>query len=247
MHFIIILSLSLAVNAIKVQSDMYIDSLNLTSSCTKALQTDLECDDYTRTLGKYTYQGWVGSNRLVDAICTATCFTSLQKWNETVTKDCAEDRTKDDPHQLQTLIADASDIQLMWNVTCIKDTSSGRYCLDVIYEQHGPADGGERPYKEPCDPCYGMVITALLNSSIDAHLWLLDDDYWKGQLKLVHENCSSPGQIEADFEAQKMFNASHGNNRTAEPEPNDGMAFGGNPTGGPWIAALVFGLGILVL
>jgi hypothetical protein len=40
--------------------------------------------------------------------------------------------------------------------------------------------GEETPYKEPCHPCYGMVLTALLNSSIEARLWSLDDDYWKG-------------------------------------------------------------------
>lgn len=129
MHFIITLSLGLAVNAFKVQSDMYIDSQNFTSSCTKALQTDLECDTYTWQLGKFTHQGWVGGNRLADAMCTATCSASLQKWNETVTEECAEDRTKDNSAKLQDLIAEASDIQLMWNVTCIKDTSSGRYCL----------------------------------------------------------------------------------------------------------------------
>lgn len=119
--------------------------------------------------------------------------------------------------------------------------------LDVMYELHGPADGGERPYKEPCHPCYGMVITALLNTSIEAHLWLLDDDYWKGQLRLVHENCSSPDKIEADFEAQKVFNASYGNNRTSEPEPNNGMALGGNRRAGPWVVAMIYGLGIFVL
>ena len=92
-----------------------------------------------------------------------------------------------------------------------------------------------------------MVITALLNSSIEAHLWLLDDDYWQGQLKLVHDNCSSPDKIEADFEAQKVSNASYGNNRTSEPEPNDGMVSGRNRRGGPWAVALIYGLGILVL
>ena len=129
MRLTITLSLSLAVNAFKVQSDMYIGSLNLTSSCTKALQTDLECYGYTRSLGKGTYQGWVGSNRLADAICTATCSTSLRNWNETVAQECAEDGTEHNLSSLQTLITEANDMELMWNATCIKDTKSGRYCL----------------------------------------------------------------------------------------------------------------------
>lgn len=104
-----------------------------------------------------------------------------------------------------------------------------------------------KPFPEPCHPCYGMVITALLNTSTEAHLWSYDDDHWRGQLKLFHENCSSPGDIQEDFEAQKMFNASYGNNRTAEAEPNDAMTFRGNRISGPWIAALVYGLGILML
>lgn len=129
MRLTITLSLSLAVNAFKVQSDMSIGRLNFTSSCTKALQTDLECYDYTRSLGKSTYQGWVGSNRLADVICTATCSTSLRNWNETVARECAEDGTEDNLSSLQTLITEANDMELMWNATCIKDTKSGRYCL----------------------------------------------------------------------------------------------------------------------
>jgi hypothetical protein len=108
-------------------------------------------------------------------------------------------------------------------------------------------DAKSKPFQEPCHPCYGMVITALLNSSTEVHMWGLDDNYWKGQLRLVHENCSSPRKIQEEFEAQKVFNASHSPNRTLEAEQNDGMALVGSRKECMWVAALIYGMVIFVL
>ncbi|RGP81398.1 hypothetical protein FLONG3_542 [Fusarium longipes] len=243
--FLLALSLLLTTNAFKLQSDAYIDSANLTEGCTKALKIDLECDKNARMLGKSSYAGWIGSNQLADAICTTTCFDSLQNWNETVTKDCAKDRNASDSRVLQGLITEASEISLMWNTTCIRDTDSGRYCLDIMDENHVVADGDFQPYNETCHPCYGMAVTALLNSSMEAHLWSLDDDYWKGQLELLQKKCGGADKIQQDFIKQKAYNASHEPISVTRPDPksliSEATFLTVDPLGGIRVAAFAYG------
>ncbi|KAH6957440.1 hypothetical protein HG530_014851 [Fusarium avenaceum] len=244
---IIALELSLVANAFHVQSDAYIGQGNFTNGCAKALAAEVECNRYAWSLGQYGYIGWVGDARLADAICTATCSDSLRSWNETVARECAEDSNRPDPDLLDGLITQANHIRQMWNATCIKDTKSSYYCLEIMDNFSDKVYGEETTYKESCHPCYGMVLTALLNSSLGVTLWGLDDKYWKGQLELVHKQCGGPGTIEEHFEEAKAFNATHNTTRVSESDKNDAALLMVNLAGGIWVVLLIHGVSIFVL
>ncbi|RGP62909.1 hypothetical protein FSPOR_8892 [Fusarium sporotrichioides] len=244
---ILAFGLSMAVNAFKFRSDEFVDMGDyFDKRCNKALKTDIDCDANTRLLVQSSVVGWLGSNNIVDGLCLATCFDSLQRWNKTVTEECAKDLDRAyPPLQLGEIIAEANEAWQMWNATCIRDTNSGRYCFDVVYELRGlKTDGEKKPFKEICHPCYGMVVNAMLNASLELDLWGLDNDYWKGQLDLVHKKCGGPDKIEKNFEEQKTYNASHP--REPELKESKGMTVAVNQVGGVGIAALIYGWSIFM-
>ncbi|EKJ71981.1 hypothetical protein FPSE_07835 [Fusarium pseudograminearum CS3096] len=245
--FSLILALGLMATAdsFKFQSEEYVYSDYFDKRCFKALTGDIECNDRTRMLGSSAVAGWVGSNATADGACTSTCFDSLQRWNESVTKECTRDMNRAyPPRQLEDTVKLANEVRQMWNATCIRDTKSGRYCFDVVDEIRGSQTYGKKtPFKEPCHPCYGMVVSAMLNSSIEVEVWSLDNDYWKGQLELVHDKCGGPDKIEKNLEEQRIYNASH----PREPElmKNNGMTSRVNHIG-VWIAVLIYGCSVFM-
>ncbi|KAG8355370.1 hypothetical protein FVEN_g6755 [Fusarium venenatum] len=249
LSLIVALSLLTAVDAFRFHYEEYVNGAEFFDKrCVKALTSNIDCDQDTRMVGQYRSMGWLGSNRTADAMCLTTCFDSLQRWNKTVTEECDKDLNRAfPPLLLEDEVKLANQVQQMWNATCIRDTKSGRYCFDVVEELRGRHNyGEEKPFKEPCHPCYGMVVKVMLNSSIEAlDLWGLDDDYWRGQLELVHEKCGGPDKIEKDFEEQKVYNASH----AREPELKEikGTAAMINQMGGVWITVLTFGWSLFML
>lgn len=132
---------------------------------------------------------------------------------------------------------------LLWSVPDNQLCGAWLTFSDVVDEIRGPYTYGDKiTFKEPCNPCYGMVVNAMLNASIEMDLWGLDDDYWKGQLELVHAKCGGPDKIEKDFEQQKVYNASH----PREPELLKNMGTSAK-IGGVWFAVLFYGCSIFIL
>ncbi|OBS26109.1 hypothetical protein FPOA_00052 [Fusarium poae] len=245
--FMLAVSLLTAAGAFKFQSD---ESVNYSDffdkRCVKALTTEINCDEHIRMFGQSRTAGWLGSNTTVDSVCITTCFDSFQQWNKTVTEECDKDLNRAfPPRELENIIKVANEMRQMWNATCIRDTKTGRYCFDVIDELRDHRTYGEgKTFKEPCHPCYGMVINAMLNASIEMELWGFDDNYWKEQLDLVHEKCGGPGKIEKDFEEQKVYNVSHG--REPEVRENKGAMAMINQINAVWIAVVIYGWSMFI-
>lgn len=115
MLFSLILGLGLVAtaNSFKFQSEEYVNNGDFFDKrCVKALTTDIECDQYTRMIGQYSSMGWSGSNTTADCICFATCFDSLQKWNQTVNTECAKDLSRAfPPYQLEDIVKLANKVR----------------------------------------------------------------------------------------------------------------------------------------
>ncbi|PTD06148.1 hypothetical protein FCULG_00012309 [Fusarium culmorum] len=205
--FSLILSLNLLATAdsFKFQSEEYVYSDYFDKRCFKALTSDIECNDRTGMLGSSAVAGWVGSNATADGACISTCFDSLQRWNESVTKECTKDFNRAYPRVNLK-------IQSNWPTRCGK-------C-------------GTRP------------VSGILSRVGIALLWGLDEDYWKGQLELVHDKCGGPDTIEKNFEEQKVYNASHP--RKPELLKNVGTSAKSSQIGGVWFAVIFYGCSIFI-
>ncbi|ENH68897.1 hypothetical protein FOC1_g10000294 [Fusarium oxysporum f. sp. cubense race 1] len=142
------------------------------------------------------YQKWVGDVELADKICTDTCSDSFRIWNDTVTKDCAEDMNGSDSNPRYTTHSLINTISQMWqgfNETCVKDTESGRYCQEIFDGFSDIPKHQERPFKELCHPCYGKVLTVMSKSFLWSKADFIPrptgDGYWHNQLDLVRKKC----------------------------------------------------------
>jgi hypothetical protein len=114
-----------------VVSKEWVAGGQVTKACAKALTSEIECDRYVPEMNPNYYQKWVGDTELADTICTKTCHDSFRIWNDTVTKDCAEDMNESDFNARSTTHSIMLSTSHMWqgfNETCVKDTESGRYC-----------------------------------------------------------------------------------------------------------------------
>lgn len=103
----------------------------VSKACGKALEMDIECHNHIPDMNLNYYQKWVGDVELANKICTKTCSDSFRSWNDTVTRDCAEDIISSDSLVRWAPVMLMFSISQMWqgfNETCVKDTESGRYC-----------------------------------------------------------------------------------------------------------------------
>ncbi|KAM0243049.1 hypothetical protein ACHAP5_006921 [Fusarium lateritium] len=166
---------------------------HITSACAKALKAKIVCDDYVPHMNLNHYQKWVGDVELADKICTDSCSESFRSWNDTVTKDCAEDMKEADYYHMGFFISNVGYIWQGFNETCLKDDESGRYCQEIIDGFSDIPKKQERPFEELCHPCYGKLLTAMSKSFLwfasENYIFSSTDNYWKGQLDLVHEKC----------------------------------------------------------
>ncbi|KAJ4137156.1 hypothetical protein NW768_002737 [Fusarium equiseti] len=175
----------------------------VSKACGKALRTEIECHTYIPHMNSNHYQKWVGDVELANRICTDTCSDSLRSWNDTVTKDCAEDMNSSDSDARLAPILALLTINHKWqgfNETCVKDDESGRYCQEILdtfseinYYHH------DRPLEELCHPCYGKVLDVMSKS----FLWYDPDDvlstwsteglYWRRELELTPTQRNTEG------------------------------------------------------
>ncbi|RGP81397.1 hypothetical protein FLONG3_541 [Fusarium longipes] len=195
-NVIIFLNLSAAANAVQISNKGMTD---VSPACAKALTTEIHCHDRVPEMNPNHHQKWVGDVELADKICTNTCADSLRSWNDTVTKDCAEEI--DRPGSYLPTGFWLNSVGYWWqcfNETCVKDTHSGRYCQEII-------DGFTKPKnfyrhvkttEELCHPCYEKVLNVFSKSFLwtpNEMAWLYGESteitYWKVELDLVHQKC----------------------------------------------------------
>ncbi|KAF4331882.1 hypothetical protein FBEOM_14336 [Fusarium beomiforme] len=185
---------------------------HVTKACAKALTSRIECDSYVPNMNPNHYQKWVGDTELADKICTKTCHDSFRIWNDTVTRDCAEDMNGSDFNARSTTHSIMLTVSHIWqgfNETCIKDNESGRYCQEILDGFSDIARDRERPFEELCHPCYGKLLAVMsksfLWSAAESYIWppTKDDLYWQGQLDLVQTKCSGSNSTDIASESPK--------------------------------------------
>ncbi|KAK3896852.1 pectin lyase fold/virulence factor, partial [Staphylotrichum tortipilum] len=99
-------------------------NLALPSVCTSALTQPIHCHAHTKTfVALKDLPVSLGDPSLTDAICDPSCGDSLKTWSDRVTLACEGHTISDMPPALR-----GSRVWAGYNVTCLRDPSSGEYC-----------------------------------------------------------------------------------------------------------------------
>ncbi|KAF7288367.1 hypothetical protein HMN09_01399600 [Mycena chlorophos] len=134
------------------------------SACASALTASINCNSTISTLGI----GTVLTDAELDSVCTSSCSSSLTSYRANVVSACKGYAMVLDPttnvSYAPTLTVDYIDGP--YNVQCLKDSTSGQFCSDVI-DGFDATDGiPSLPKNELCSFCTLSVLNTTLLSSV---------------------------------------------------------------------------------
>jgi hypothetical protein len=96
----------------------------LSSGCVTAMQTSIRCNQYFQYLVSIDIYGYMDPS-VLDTLCTANCAVDLSTYHSSVVSACAADPYPWDGTPAQHY---GDQIWASYNMTCLKDVSSGTYC-----------------------------------------------------------------------------------------------------------------------
>ncbi|KAM0188779.1 hypothetical protein ACHAPI_010388 [Fusarium lateritium] len=152
-------------------------------TCKTALSAKILCDNWVYTFLEPAYRGSLGNMTLTDSICSKGCGESLKSWFDNVSSACdGYDVAGDIP----TLHGGR-----MWagyNETCVKDSTTSKYCNEVILDFTTVSSIKDMPRAEMCSECY-IKRLAMMQSSPYSYY----SDMYKEDLELVYKTCGKSG------------------------------------------------------
>jgi hypothetical protein len=103
-------------------------TVNLSQGCIAALNATITCDPYIQQLVATDYYGSLGNASLQDSVCAAGCGTSLASYHDDVAAACSSDPL---PWSGIPAVWTGDVIWATYNRTCLKDPSTGQYCVGM--------------------------------------------------------------------------------------------------------------------
>ena len=121
---------TLLIPSIKAQFQLFPNgtqsTANLSQGCITALNTTITCDPYIQQLAATDYYGSLGNATLQDSVCAAGCGASLASYHTQVAAACSSDP---EPWSGIPAVWVGDVIWATHNRTCLKDPTTGRYCV----------------------------------------------------------------------------------------------------------------------
>ncbi|PYH80406.1 pectin lyase-like protein [Aspergillus uvarum CBS 121591] len=197
----------------------------LTDTCKTALSQKIFCHPWLQA--SYQNPGigqYIENSTMADDVCDHGCSTSLQSWMDNVSSNCA-DQTIDDTDPT----AAGGYLYAGYNLTCLRDLSTGEYCPDVLTHFTLVDSVAAMPSAEMCSYCFTTSLQMRQTSPYAAYT---EDD--KDGLELVHQQCGLSGATElhdplwttttTTEEAEPPFCASGVTHITVEGDTCDSLA-----------------------
>ncbi|KAL7794273.1 LysM domain protein [Trichoderma ceciliae] len=159
-----------------------LDLVTLDPTCLQVLEQTINCDETVADLGLREYHGSLGDANLTDAVCAASCSTGLATARRRIAGACVKT-----PELLpgMTILSYIDSITTGWNETCLKDTTSGKYCNDIIDSWEEVENIEDMPESELCSYCYGAKLRLMQTSEYSAY----NEDY-AAMLEYVNKECA---------------------------------------------------------
>ncbi|KAF7296692.1 hypothetical protein HMN09_01078200 [Mycena chlorophos] len=165
-----------ALNTSKIHVDASVMGFNLyttddlptdpspSSACASALTASINCNSTVSTLGL----GTILTDAELNSVCTSTCTSSLASYRAKVVSACAGYAMVLDPttnvSYAPTLTVDY--IGGPYNVQCLKDPTSGKFCSDIIDGYDATNGLTSLPTNELCSFCTLSTLNTTLLSSV---------------------------------------------------------------------------------
>ncbi|KAK8029707.1 pectin lyase-like protein [Apiospora rasikravindrae] len=163
-----------------------VDSLvtvTLPETCKSALTELIRCNNQTKDFQVPGLRSWLGDNNQTDIVCQQSCGHSLQSWFDSVSTAC-------DGYQISGGLPTlrGGRVWAGWNQTCLKDSSTDKYCGEIIDAFTDVDDIKDMPQDEICSYCWLEQYSMMQKSP-----YFLYDDFLKSQLDYSFERCSIDG------------------------------------------------------
>ncbi|KAF7288354.1 hypothetical protein HMN09_01398100 [Mycena chlorophos] len=134
------------------------------STCASALTASINCNSTVSTLGI----GTVLDDAELTSVCTSTCTSSLASYRANVVSACKGYAMILDPttnvSYAPTLTVDY--IGGPYNVQCLKDSSTGKFCSDIIDGYDATSGITSLPTAELCSFCTLSILNTTLLSPV---------------------------------------------------------------------------------
>ncbi|RAK99303.1 uncharacterized protein BO80DRAFT_456619 [Aspergillus ibericus CBS 121593] len=192
-----------------------------TSTCKTALSQNIPCHPYLQM--KFENPGigqYIDNSTLADDICDEGCGESLKSWMDNVSHSCFNQTIDDtDP------TAAGGYIYAGYNLTCLKDPSTQKYCPDVLTPFTVLDSVRSMTLSEMCSYCF---TTSLQMRQASPYAAYTEDD--KENLEILQGECdlSGPTDLHAPLyttdEVETAFCASGITHTTADGQTCDSLA-----------------------
>ncbi|KAI9371139.1 pectin lyase-like protein [Aspergillus egyptiacus] len=155
----------------------------LTSTCTTALSQKILCHPYLYTMQTPGIGRFIENATLADEVCDLGCGQSLKGWYDNVASNCAGQTIGiSKPTHVGGIV------YANYNMTCLKDPATDRYCTDVVLDFTVVDDVSMMTKDEMCSPCFTSLLTMRQASPYAAY-----SERDKRSLEAVQAECGLVG------------------------------------------------------
>ncbi|KAL3438555.1 pectin lyase-like protein [Aspergillus tetrazonus] len=169
----------------------------LPNACKTSLTQLVKCDPYALMFLDETYRGSLENATLTDSVCDESCAASLKSWFDNVDSTCAGYNVSG-----SAATKYGGQVWSGWNETCLRDSTSGEYCNDVIAGFSAVDFLQDMPKDELCSFCFVEILEMMQRSSYSFY-----DKGFQSQLGVVNEQCglSAPTAMPPSLDAPPEF------------------------------------------
>ncbi|KAJ5130998.1 Peptidoglycan-binding Lysin subgroup, partial [Penicillium bovifimosum] len=163
-----------------------LEGLGLTESCTTALTQKVLCSPFLKTWTSPGIGQYYENTTFTDMLCDAGCGESLGSYVDNVETYCAN----------QTIgssipTRNGGTIYHNYNLTCLMDQDTNKYCLDTIMDFTTVESAKDMPTDELCSYCYTTMLEMRQASIYSSYK---ESD--KENLELIQSTCRLTGPTE---------------------------------------------------
>ncbi|KAI8255747.1 hypothetical protein K4K56_007772 [Colletotrichum sp. SAR 10_98] len=162
---------------------------SFSEQCKTALTGTIACLNQTMQWTSPGYRGSLENATLQDEVCDVGCRSSLASWYQGVSSSCA-DYTWSSGAPLEMA---GGYVWYGYNESCQTDTSSGRYCNDIIDEFAETETLDEMPDAELCSDCFTARVRMMQQSTYSVFNTV---PWYQTALEAIQARCSVQGSTD---------------------------------------------------
>ncbi|GJN66193.1 hypothetical protein PLICBS_000209 [Purpureocillium lilacinum] len=161
----------------------------LSPNCEAALYQTVKCDETVRRLMYSAYVGLVQNSTRLLLMCDSTCSESIRYMRGSIAEAC---RSTPDLAEGVPVLGFVDMLSSRWNETCFKDTTTGKYCNEIMGNFKPVDQISDMPRDELCSYCNVKRFSMMQDSPYSAY----DNATVRSQYETIAQTCAVNG---ADF------------------------------------------------